>query len=137
MIAWDTLKLPISNSSDNKFGEISLTSERLNLCVICTGKTIHQIYGYSGLPVWSLLVLPGPLWAPSGHSINLPQPKHMHVRLICDSELGVNVKVNACLSQLALQQTVDLPKLYPAHCFVTAGIGSTPTTTLNWISERK
>lgn len=98
-------------------------------------KAIQQIYGHSGLSVWSLHFVPGPVWVPSGHSINLPQPKHMHARLICDSELGVNVKVNACLSQLALQQTVDLSKLYP--CFVTAGIGSTPTTTLNWISERK
>lgn len=90
-------------------------------------KAIHQIYGHSGLSVWSLHFVPGPVWVPSGHSINLPQPKHMHARLICDSELGVNVKVNACLSQLALQQTVDLSKLHPAPCFVTAGIGSTPT----------
>lgn len=122
----------ISNSHDNTFGEISLTSERLNLCIICTGKSYS-----ADLSVWSLHFVPGPVWVPSGHSINLPQPKHMHARLICDSELGVNVKVNACLSQLALQQTVDLSKLYPAPCFVTAGIGSTPTTTLNWISERK
>lgn len=51
------------------------------------------------------------------------------VRLISDSKLPISA--NACLSLLALWQPC-------VSCFfLIAGIGSTPHTTLNWISGRK
>lgn len=42
-----------------------------------------------------------------------------------------------CRYVLAMQQTGDLSGVQPAFCPMTAGTGSSPSATLNWISGKK
>lgn len=67
-------------------------------------------------------------------STDLGQPKH--VRLTGDSKLGAGVNGALSLSVLA-SYTTNLSRLYPSFSLFTAGIGSSCTPTLNWISGKK
>ena len=74
----------------------------------------------------------------SGYSDFLPPSENMHVRLIGDSilSLGVNVSVHGFVSRLSLCGPVmdwrpvqGVPASFP----MTAGLGSSPPSALNWI----
>ena len=72
-----------------------------------------------------------------GFSGFLPLSKNMHLCLICNSKLtlGVNVSLHGCLSRLSLCGPVIDWRVYPASGPMTAEIGSSSPTTLNWIKR--
>ena len=64
-------------------------------------------------------------------TLTFPPSKNMHVSLIGDSKLslGVSVSVPGCVS------VSPCDGLTLASCPMTAGIGSSPTVTLDWVKQ--
>lgn len=63
----------------------------------------------------------------------LPTGQRQNVRLAGDSKLSVGV--NGRVTGFSL--VIDLFRMYPGSLHMAAGIGSSPITTLNWISGQK